>query len=162
MKLKEKFNLREMASINLPCWRIDQMHRSEISWFFYYSDFTWNQFWTFWSAKNYHFNTFGGCEFWYFGIFCHFQIWNFHKNQYSKPPKLFKWQFLTFWNQPKLITRKIWVAENSLISILWNVNFITCKQIKFSVRNAGHKPTTTLKKKPFFRDRNFSGLFLQP
>ena len=34
-----------------------------------------------------------------------------------------------------------------------NVNFITCKQIKFSVRNAGHEPTTILKRSLFFRDR---------
>ena len=40
-----------------------------------------------------------------------------------------------------------------------NVNFITCKQIKFSVRNAGHKPTTTLKKSFFFVIATFFGLF---
>ena len=33
------------------------IHSVEISWFFYYSDFTWNQFWWFYKCKICHFNT---------------------------------------------------------------------------------------------------------
>ena len=40
-----------------------------------------------------------------------FQIWIFSKSQNSKPPELLKCQFLTLWNQPKLISCKIWVTE---------------------------------------------------
>jgi len=39
-----------------------------------------------------------------FWNFWHFQVWNFSKNKNSKPSKWLKWQFLTFWNQPKLIS----------------------------------------------------------
>ena len=53
-----------------------------------------------------------------FDSFWHFQVWNFSKNQYAKPPKWLKWQFLTLWNQLKLIWRKIRVAGKLL-------NFIT-------------------------------------
>ena len=40
------------------------------------------------------------------------------KNQNSKLPKWLKWQILTFCYQPKMISRKIWVAENPEISTL--------------------------------------------
>ena len=45
-----------------------------------------------------------------FGQFLIFSNMEFPKNQDSKPPKWIKWQFLTFWNQPKLISRKMTVA----------------------------------------------------
>ena len=37
---------------------------------------------------------------------------NFSKSKNSNPSKLLKRQFLNFWNQPKLISRKIRVVEN--------------------------------------------------
>ena len=48
----------------------------EITRFFCHSDFTWNQFWSFWSPKNYHCDHLSGSEFWTFGHFWHFQAWN--------------------------------------------------------------------------------------
>ena len=47
---------------------------------------------------------------------CAFSRVNFFKNQTSKYPKLSKWQFLTFWNQLKFISRKIRVARKWLIN----------------------------------------------
>jgi len=41
-------------------------------------------------------------------IFWYFHIWD------SKLLRLVKWQFLTFWNQPKLISHKIRVAEKCI------------------------------------------------
>ena len=58
---------------------------------------------TIWAAINF--------EFW---DISHFQVWIFVKNQNSKPPKLLKLQFLTFWNLPKLISRKVIVAGKLL------------------------------------------------
>ena len=54
-----------------------------------------------------HFDHLCSSGFWFLGNFWIYQAWNFFKNQNSKPPKLLKWQSLTFWNQPKLISRKI-------------------------------------------------------
>ena len=79
------------------------MHNVEISGFFCHSD-TWNQIWSFWSHKYCNFDHF---EFWIFENFWHCQVWNFSKNQNSKPPKLLKRLLLTFWNQPKLFLREI-------------------------------------------------------
>ena len=42
--------------------------------FFCYSYFTWNQFLSFWSPKNCHFNYISSSEFWIFGYFRHFQV----------------------------------------------------------------------------------------
>ena len=65
------------------------------------------------SPKNYHFDHFSSSEFWIvFEDFWHFQVCNFSKNQNSTPLKLLKQQFLTSWNQLKLISRKIRVAGN--------------------------------------------------
>ena len=71
---------------------------------FCHTDFTWNQFWAFWTAKVailWPFEKFWILDFW------HFQVWNISKNQHWKPPKLLKWHFLTFSNQSQLISRKI-------------------------------------------------------
>ena len=46
--------------------------------------------------------------------FWQFPVWNFFKHQNSKPPKLLKLQFLTVWNMPKLISRKIRVVGKFL------------------------------------------------
>ena len=64
------------------------------------------------SPKNYHFDHFSSSEFWIFEDFWHFQVWNFSKDQNTTPLKLLKRQFLTSWNQLKLISRKIRVARN--------------------------------------------------
>ena len=40
--------------------------------FFWHPDFTWNQFWSFWSPKNCHFVHLRNPEFWIFGNFWHF------------------------------------------------------------------------------------------
>ena len=92
----------------------------EISGFFCHSDFTCNQVWSFWSPKNYHFTHLRSSEFQIFGNFWHFQVWNYYINQNSMPPKLLKQQFLTFWNEQKLISRKIRTAAQLL-------NFQVCR-----------------------------------
>ena len=51
-----------------------QTHSVEIWWFFYYSDFTWNQFWGLWKCKICYFITFRGSEVWFFMNFCTFEI----------------------------------------------------------------------------------------
>ena len=88
----------------------------EISGFFRHSDFTWNQFLVILNTQSCILNHFSSSTFWNFGTFWHFQVWNFSKNQHSKPLRLLKWQFLTIWNQSKLISRKIRWSRN-LISL---------------------------------------------
>ena len=70
-------------------------------------------FWlTIWVALNFTF----------YGNILHFHAWNFSKNQNWKHPRLLKVQFLTFWNQPKLISRKIREAQKLLnFYALWNI-----------------------------------------
>ena len=60
---------------------------------FYRSDFMSNLCWSFWSPKNCHFDHLSSSEFWIFGNFWHFQVWNFSKNKYSKPSKLLNGSF---------------------------------------------------------------------
>ena len=62
-----------------------------------------------------------------------FQLSNFSTNQSSKPLKLLKRQFLTFWNQPKLISRKIRVAGKLL-----NFHNVEYPQPKVPIRLPGH------------------------
>ena len=64
-----------------------EIHNVEISWFFWHSNFMWNQFWSFWSFKNCHLDRLISSEFWIFENWRHFKVWNFSKNQNSKPPK---------------------------------------------------------------------------
>ena len=93
-----------------PCkdfFLVFNIHNVEFSRFLCHSDFTWNQFWSFWSIKNCHFDHLISSEFWTFGDFWQFLVWNFSTNQNSKPSKLLNQQILTFWNPPKLISRKI-------------------------------------------------------
>ena len=47
-------------------------------------------------------------------IYLTFSSVTFWENLNSKPPKYFKWHFLTLWTQPKLISRKIRVAGKLL------------------------------------------------
>ena len=44
------------------------------------------------------------------------KMWYFQKSQLSKPPNMLKWQFLSLWNQSKLIAHKI--LSGRKISIL--------------------------------------------
>ena len=53
-------------------------------------------------------------------------MWQFSKNHNSKPAKLLQWQLLTFWNQPKLISRKIRVA-GELLNTLGTMEFLQSK-----------------------------------
>ena len=85
----------------------------EISGFIYHPDITWNQFWSFWCPKHCHFFYFSSFRM-IFGNYWHIHMWNFSKNQNSKPPKLLKQQFLTFWSQPKLISLKFIVARKKI------------------------------------------------
>ena len=75
-------------------------------------------------------------EYCIFGNFSLFQMWNFFpkkkkKNQVSsiKLTELLKIQFLTFWNQPKLISRKTWVPGKLL-----DFHTVRNPQSKFSIR----------------------------
>ena len=52
----------------------------------------------------------------------HFQVCNISKNENLEPSKLLKRQFLTFRNQPKLISRKFRVAEKWL-----NFHTVVCR-----------------------------------
>ena len=70
----------------------------------------WSQFWSYWSPKNYHFDNLSRSDFLFFGKFWHFQAWIFSKSQISYSSQLSKRQVFTFWNQPKLISRKIRVV----------------------------------------------------
>ena len=102
----------------------------EIQWFFCYLNFTWNHFWSYWllkSLKKCHIDNLGPLNFWKFFTFANIK---FSKNQNLKLPKLFKWQFLNFWNQPKLISRKIksWrkIAKflhwkNEIFTLIWKM-----------------------------------------
>ena len=65
----------------------------EISWFYYHSDFTWNQCLRFLKCKICHFNTFRGSEFWFLWIFPFFKGRNLTKRQNSEPQKWQKRQF---------------------------------------------------------------------
>ena len=65
-------------------------------------------------VKNCHFNNFVGCEFWFLGILhlkkCQkFKIQGWWNGQKSK------WQFWSFWNQPKIISRKTREAGKLII-----------------------------------------------
>ena len=100
----------------------------KISGFFCHSDFTWNHVWSFLSPKNSLLIIWAALNFdcW------HFQVWFFppQKNQNSKPAKLLKQQqFLTFKNQPELISRKIRVAEKWL-----NFNTVEYPLSKIAIR----------------------------
>ena len=102
----------------------------EISGFYcHLIDFTWKQLWSYRSPKNCHFDHLSSYEFWILENFSHFQEWNFFKNQNSKPSKLLKQHYSTFWNQTKLISCKIRVAAKLL-------NFHTVKypQSKYPIR----------------------------
>ena len=105
------------------------MHNVEISGFFYHSDLLWNQFWSsFWFLKPKSLPFWPYFQLWIFDIFI-FQLWNFSRNHKSKPSKVLKWQFLTFWNQPKLISRNTRVARKSL-----NFHIVVSPQSKCSIR----------------------------
>ena len=101
----------------------------EISGFFCHLDFTWNQFWSFWSSKNCCFNHLRSSEFWFFWELLIFPGVKCPKSQNSNSSKLVKPQFLTLWNQPKLISRKIRVAEK-----LPNFHTLESPQSKFPIR----------------------------
>jgi len=92
-------------------------------------DFTWNQFWSFWSPKNNHFDHLSSSEFWIFGYFWHLQVCYFQTKTKFKASKIVKWQFLALWNQPKLISRKIRVAGKFV-----NFNTVEYIQSKFPIR----------------------------
>jgi len=90
-------NFLSKISVNLcfGCYLVIQtwadslgIHNDEISGFFCLSDFTWNQFWSFLSLKNCHFDHLSCFELWIFVTFWHCQVWNFSKNQSSLPAKL--------------------------------------------------------------------------
>ena len=100
-----KYNLCKSAELyrpGQPNWE----HNVKILGSICQSNLTWNQFWSFWCPKNCHFDHLSNSEFWIFGNFWHIQVSN-SKNQDSKPTELLKRQILTFWNQQKLISRKI-------------------------------------------------------
>ena len=91
-------------------------HSVEISWFFYYSDFTWNQFWGFLKCKISHFTTFRSSEFSLLWNFAFFEVWNL--DQMNKIPSHFDhlstsefwifghyWHFL-LWISPKMKNSK--------------------------------------------------------
>ena len=84
------------------------MHNVEILGFFWHSDCMWNQLQSFWSP------ILTTCA--------------APKNQNSKPSKLLKRQFLTFWNQSKLISHKIRVAGKLL-----NFQTVEYPQSKFPI-----------------------------
>ena len=100
------------------------MQYVEISGFFCHLDFASNQFWSFESPKAA--TWVPTYEFWIFGNFWHCKVWDFSWNQNSKTTKLLKQQFLTFWNHPKLISRKIRVA-----GILLNFHTVEYPRSKF-------------------------------
>ena len=96
----KKSNFQDLFTLFtiLPIWKFDlnknyHSHSVEMSWFFYHTGFTWNQFWGFLKCKICHFNKFRGSEIWFLWIFSLLEGWNLPKWQNSKPLKLQKWQF---------------------------------------------------------------------
>ena len=83
------------------------LHSVEISWFFYHSDFTWNQIWGFWKCKICHFNTFIESEFWFLWIFALCHSWKWPKIQILSLQNCKKCHFLIYLGSQKLISRKI-------------------------------------------------------
>ena len=74
------------------------IHSVDISWFFYHSDFTWNQFWGFSKCKICCFNTFRGFKLWFSWIFALLKGWYLPNGQNSQHLKWQKQQFLHFEN----------------------------------------------------------------
>ena len=105
------------------------LHNVEISGFFYTSDFTWNQFWSFWNPKKCYFDHLSSSKFWIFANFWHFQVWNFCKIQNSMLSRLLKQQYLLFWNQQKLFSHKIRGAGKLL-----SFHTVEYLQSKFPIR----------------------------
>ena len=69
---------------------VSLQHNVEISVFFCRSDFTWNQFGSFWSSKNCQFDFMNFTEFWIFGYFDISKCEIPKKNLNSKAQKLLK------------------------------------------------------------------------
>ena len=67
--------------------------------------FMWNWIRQFWGLKNCYFDLLSN---W---ILTFLEFLTFFKRVNEFPQKLLKWQFLTFWNQPKSISRKIRLAR---------------------------------------------------
>ena len=97
----------------------------DISGLFCHSDFTRNQFWSIWSHQKCHSHHLSSSEW----ELLTFSKVNFFQKSKFKASKLLKWQCLTFWNQPKLISHKIRVAGKWL-------NFLTVEypKSKFPIR----------------------------
>ena len=94
--------------------KIQQGHSVEISWFFYYSDFTWNQFLGLLKCKICHCNTFRGSEFWSFYEFVKFlKAEKVSKKHNSELKKQKKTAFLERWDSSRLISLKICKTEKS-------------------------------------------------
>ena len=97
----------------------------EISWFFYHSDFTWNQFEGFQKDKIGHFYTIRRSEFLLFMNFCTFWRLNFNKLTKFRAPKVAKKQFS---EDVHLLDSSNWFHvktewyENSETSTMWVVN----------------------------------------
>ena len=86
--------------------KMGTFHNLEIPWFSYLSDFTWNQFWRVYLE---------GLKLPFFEALQFVNLVNFSplkipKNPNSEPINLLKWQIRI---PKKLISRKIWVTENS-------------------------------------------------
>ena len=91
----------------------------EISGLFYHSDFTRNQFWSFWSHQKWHFWPFE--QLWNLNFWELLQVKFFLKIKF-KASKIVKTAVFENWNQPKLISHKIRVAGKWLNSTLFNIH----------------------------------------
>ena len=101
------------------------MHSVEISWFFYHSDFTWNQFLGFLKCKICHFNTFARLWILTFRHFSTFWRLKFIKSTKFRALEIAKTAVFNLLDSQKLISRKIWVMEKkSEISTLWIFFFL--------------------------------------
>ena len=73
-------------------------HSVEILQFSCHSYFTWNQFWLISEGQNYHFDNFGGFEYWFFGKFTLENVRNIQKTENTELLKGSKVQFLGLQN----------------------------------------------------------------
>ena len=106
-----------------------KIHSVEISSFFYYSDFMWNQFGGFLKCNICHFNTFRGSGLWFSMNFCIFCRLKFTKLTQFLAPKMTKMVFFELLHSPKLISCKIWV-KRKMLKFIKSTKFRAPKTVK--------------------------------
>ena len=119
-------------------------HSVEISGYFCHSDFTWNRFWriqTFWNCRL--FTISGALNFVHLVNFSLLKVQKVTKNQNLEPLNVFQMADFALLHSPKLISRKIWVAEDFLKFPhcgLWPLLFYPCWKLTFGQICINYRP----------------------